>query len=904
MTSALLTAGAGASGRQAVRSSIERFNAEQATAFRSGADTSLLTRERASFIDRLLCAWWSACGLPTAESSGSVSLLAVGGYGRGELAPFSDIDLLVLVDSAANRHDTNSPPAQADASAANVPEHVAEAPGNPMIEAFVAGLWDFGLEIGHAVRTIDECSAVARQDLTIITSLMESRTLAGDDRLRERMRAATAPDLMWTSAEFYHAKIEEQSARHRRFDHIDYNLEPNVKGGPGGLRDIQTVRWVALRHFATSDLADLTALGFMTQDESDVLQKSLRLLTRVRFGLHLLAQRRDDRLGFAYQRDLAPLFGYHDHAGQLAVEQFMHDYYRHVMQVQVVSDVLLKQFDEAVIRAGEVPTITEIDSRFRVLGDYIEIAHAAVFRDDPSALLEIFVILAHRPDIHGVRASTIRSIREHLHLIDERFRKDPRNTALFMRLLRAPHELVSQLTRMRRYGVLGRYLPEFGQIIGQMQHDLFHIYTVDAHTLQVVRNMRRFYNRTTVKQFPVASECTRRLPKIELLYIAGLYHDIGKGRGGDHSSLGARDVRSFCARHGINGEETELVAWLVTDHLVMSSTAQRQDIHDPEVVQTFAARVGNTNRLDYLYALTVADINATNPTLWNSWRATLLRQLYANTRNYLERGHDANQGAFIETLLESALTRLAERDIDRARVDELWDQPLEDYFQRYDADDFVWQTEEMHNHDLSRGALVLVRDLGHLQEGGTEVILYTRNQKNLFAASVAALDQMNLSIQDARIHTTAMGLCFNTYVVLGADGQPIGDDVAFIDHIRDKLTRELRRSDSFPQVVKRRVPRQLKQFAIATTAVIEPSASSDAGPSQLRVTAADRPGLLARLGLIFMEFGINVHAARITTLGERVEDVFYISDGDVALSDPVRSESLRARICTTLDEEL
>ncbi len=880
MTSALLPTGAGATGRQALRSGIERFNAAQATAFRSGADIGQLTRERATFIDGLLCEWWSACGLPTANSPGvGISLLAVGGYGRGELSPFSDIDLLVLLDNSLGA-------------------------GNPLIEAFVAGLWDFGLEIGHAVRTIDECRAVARDDLTIITSLMESRTLTGDDQLRERMRDATGPDVLWSSAEFYHAKIEEQSARHRRFDHIDYNLEPNVKGGPGGLRDIQTVRWVALRHFGTSDLTHLTTLGFMTKDESDVLQKSLRLLTRVRFGLHLLAQRREDRLGFAYQRDLAPLFGYHDRAGQLAVEQFMHDYYRHVMQVQVVSDVLLKQFDEAVIRAGEVPTITDIDSRFRVHNDYIEITHGAVFRDDPSALLEIFVILAHRPDIHGVRASTIRSIREHLHLIDERFRQDPRNTALFMRLLRAPHELVSQLTRMRRYGVLGRYLPEFGQIIGQMQHDLFHIYTVDAHTLQVVRNMRRFYNRTTVKQFPVASECTRRLPKIELLYIAGLYHDIGKGRGGDHSSLGALDVRAFCARHSINDEETDLVAWLVTDHLVMSSTAQRQDIHDPEVVQSFAARVGSTNRLDYLYALTVADINATNPTLWNSWRATLLRQLYANTRNYLERGHDANQGAFIETLLESALTRLAERDIDRARVDELWDQPLEDYFQRYDADDFVWQTEEMHNHDLSRGALVLVRDLGHVQDGGTEVILYTLNQKNLFAASVAALDQLNLSIQDARIHTTASGFCFNTYVVLGADGQPIGDDVAFIDHIRDKLTRELRRKGSFPQVVKRRVPRQLKQFAIATTAEIEPSTGSDAGPSQLRVTAADRPGLLARLGLIFMDFGINVHAARITTLGERVEDVFYISDGDAALTDPARIERLRARICTTLDEEL
>ncbi len=881
--------------RTRVRGAIERFNAEQATAFRSGTDIGQLSRARVAFMDDLLCAAWRDAWRIGPEAAGDdgtaprsppdratrASLLAVGGYGRSELSPCSDIDLLVLLDDDVS--------------------------GGAEVEQFVASLWDFGLDIGHAVRTVSECAAVARQDVTIITSLMEARTIVGDDGLRQRMRSATGPAALWSCADFYRAKMDEQSARHRRFDHIDYNLEPNVKGGPGGLRDIQTVRWVAHRHFGTSELAHLTALGFMTRDECDVLQKSLRLLSRVRFGLHLLAQRREDRLGFEYQRELATIFGYRDRAGQLAVEQFMHDYYRHVMQVQVTSDVLLQHFDETILRGDITLPIAQIDDRFRVHGDYLEIAHAAVFREHPSALLETFVILAHRPDILGVRASTIRSIREHLHLIDDGFRNDPVNTSLFMRLLRSPHELVSQLTRMRRYGVLGRYLPEFGRIIGQMQHDLFHIYTVDAHTLQVVRNMRRFYNRTTIKQFPVASECTRRLPKIELLYIAGLYHDIGKGRGGDNSDLGAHDVRTFCARHGLDTADTELIAWLVTDHLVMSSTAQRQDIHDPDVVLAFAERVGSTHRLDYLYALTVADITATNPTLWNSWRATLLRQLYANTRACLERGLAAEQDDQIETLLDAALSRLAERGIDRARVDALWDQPLEDYFQRhlhhYGADDFVWQTEEMNHHDLSRGPLVLVRDLGHVMEGGTEVVLYTRNQANLFAASVAALDQLNLSIQDARVQTTAGGLCFNTYVVLGADGLPIGSDVAFIDHIRATLTRELRRPDSFPQIVSRRIPRQLRQFAIPTTATIEMQDDDD-GVSELRVTAADRPGLLARLGLIFMHFGIAVHAARITTLGERIEDVFFISDGDGPLIDTARMDELRRQICHTLDEEL
>ena len=868
--------------RDALRATLERYNNDQAASFRDGADVGGLTHERAQFVDRLLIALWqsSDCVVPAGE--GRLSLLAVGGYGRGALSPHSDIDLLVLLA----------------AGAADDPVLTSA------IERFIASLWDLGLDIGHSVRTIAECERVARDDLTIITSLMEARTLCGGDDLRQEMRKATGPTRMWDNAEFYRGKARERAARHRHFDHVDYNLEPNVKGGPGGLRDIQTVAWVCHRQFGTSDIVQLMTLGFINRDEHDILVRAQRFLTRVRFGLHLLAGRREDRLAFDYQRELAAAFGYRPRDGQLAVEEFMHDYYRHVLDVQAVSDVLMQHFDEAILRGNEPEKIVALDAHFRVHGDYIDAAHPGLFRNYPSGLLEIFVILAHRPDIHGVRATTIRLIREHLHLIDDSFRNDPANADLFMRLMRAPHELVTQLSRMRRYGVLGRYLPEFGRVIGQMQHDLFHIYTVDAHTLQVIRNMRRFALRTSQSDYPLACEIAHRLPKIELLYLSGLYHDIAKGRGGDHSELGAGDVVAFCARHGLGEDDAALLAWLVREHLVMSSTAQRQDISDPEVIHTFAARVATIERLDYLFTLTVADITATNPTLWNSWRATLMGQLYRNTRECLQGGlaDPVRKGARIESIEEQALVALERCGVTRAQALHAWDKPPDEYFLRYDVDEIVWQTQEMVRHDLDRGPLVLVRNLGRAQEGGTEVFLYTRWQRNLFAASAAALDQLHLSIQDARIHTSSGGLCFNTCIVLGADGRPIGKDPAFVDHIRDTLTKELRHADAYPQIVSRRVPRNLRQFAIQTA--VDIVARHADGLVEMRVVAADRPGLLARLGMIFMSLDIVVHAARITTLGERIEDVFTIADDDMLASHPERIAALTDQICRRLDEEL
>ena len=849
------------------------------TRFDAGADIYDLLRDRAQAVDAALTRVWHSLPWPE-DADARISLVAVGGYGRAELHPHSDVDLLILT----------------------VDEPDAEL--TPSIERFLTMVWDLNLQVGHSVRPIAECLRLAREDLTIATTLIESRTLTGSDDLRQELTRLLDEGDIWPSKEFFSAKCREQEARHRRFENVEYNLEPNVKQSPGGLRDTQTVRWITRRHFGTDDFAHLVALGFLTAEEHELLSDGQRFLWRVRFGLHVRAGRCEDRLLFDHQRALAERFGYRDREGKLAVEQFMQDYYRTVLAVRGVSDVLLQLFDEEILNKDAEERIEPINERFHVRNDYIEALSSRVFEDDPAALLEIFVLMSNNETIQGVRAGTIRLIRDSLHLIDDAFRNDGGVTHYFMDLLRAPYNLVSQLTRMRRYGVLGAYLPEYGRVVGQMQYDLFHIYTVDAHTMQVIRNMRRFRYESARESFPVAHDCVSRLPKVELLYVAGLYHDIGKGSGADHSSVGALHAREFCRRHRLSSNDSELVAWLVRDHLVMSSIAQRSDISDPKVIQDFARRVKTTARLDYLYALTVADINATNPTLWNSWRATLLRQLYMEARAALQRGLDTplERTQRLRDTIDASVAALKDIGIDRKRALETWDNPDDGYFLQQSVEDIVWQTRVVAAHRLDEGPLVFVRNVtGQVQtEGATQIFLYTQDQANLFAATVAALDQLGLSIHGARIHTSESGLCFNTYLVLDENGLPLGENAARFAQIRDTLANAVSDASSFPGVLHRRVPRALRQFASATEVSVTDDPSGDY--SVLRVLAADRPGLLARLGAIFLEFDLNVMNANITTLGERVEDVFFITDhkGE-RLDDPELIARIEATICERLD---
>ena len=849
-----------------------------AARFWRGEDVECLVAERARFIDAFLAEVWHAFF----HGNSNVALLAVGGYGRGELHPHSDIDLMLLARNSFVLRGRRSQEA---------------------VAAFLRLLWDLKLDIGHSVRTLADCKREASRDVSVVTTMMERRRLTGSDILTRRLDKILSRPVLWPSGRFYRVKREEQEARHAQFDDVEYDLEPNIKGSPGGLRDIQTVGWIARRQFGTADLAELVERSVLTSQERDWLVEGRRFLWRVRFGLHLLTGRREDRLLFDHQRELARRFGYVDTDAQLGVEQFMHDYYRHVLHLREANDIVLQHFDES-LTTRPLPrreVIEPVNERFRLRNRYIEVTRDDVFRKTPAALMEMFVLLANRKDALGVRAATIRLVREHIHLMDDAFRNDPEVTRHFIDLLKAPYTLVSQLTRMRRYGVLGHYIPEFGRIVGQMQHDLFHIYTVDAHTMMVIRNMRRFHAASREADYPLATRVTGNLPKIELLYIAGLFHDIGKGRGGNHSDIGAGEAAEFCRRHGLSDEDIELVAWLVREHLTMSTTAQRKDIHDPEVIDEFARLVLTETRLDYLYALTVADINATNPTLWNSWRATLMGQLYVETRRALRQGLDSprRRSEHVAACRRTALDAAAERGLAEERVLALWDKPGDDFFLHHSPMEVLTITEAALAHDLAGGALVLILDLlGEDGGGASEVFVYAKDRDNLFADSVAAIAGLGLGIQAATVATNASGVCFNSYIVL-KDRGPVPNEANLRDRIRTTVGRAAlgRLTGSKAE---RRLSRRQKQFAAPTE--VQLSTVPDASSSTLRVVAADRPGLLAHIGRLFIELELAVTRARITTLGERVEDVFEVTERDrTAVTERARADDICTRIRDHLD---
>jgi len=829
--------------------------------FLAGQDIRGLIEGRAWFVDQILRAAW---GRFDWNNEAEIALVAVGGYGRGELHPYSDIDLLILLDN-------------------NDQEIFRDA-----IERFLTLLWDIGLEVGQSVRSVQECAEEARADLTVITNLMESRTIAGPERLRQNMLKVTSPSEMWPSKEFFLAKRNEQATRHSKYNNTEYNLEPNVKGSPGGLRDIQTILWIARRQFGSLNLSAILDQGFLTEGEYSLLVAGQEFIWRVRYGLHMLAGRAEDRLLFDHQRSLAALLGYEDSDAKLAIERFMQKYYRVVMSISELSDLVGQHFAEVILWEGDSGDAVPLNSRFLVRDGYLEVTDDSVFKRRPFAILEIFVLLAQHPDIQGVRAETIRLLRDHRHLIDDDFRSDIRNTSLFIELFKCKEGIHRNLRRMNRYGILGRYLPEFGHIVGQMQHDLFHIYTVDAHTLNVIKYLRKLSKPGVAEKYPLASKLVERLPKPELIYIAGLYHDIAKGRGGDHSELGAVDAQEFCARHKLPAWDTRLVVWLVENHLVMSTTAQRKDLSDPQVINDFAQQVGDETHLDYLYVLTVADINATNPTLWNSWRASLLRQLYTETKRALKRGLENPLGREeqIRQTQRAALDNLVRNGTDPDDAEQLWSQLGDDYFMRHSSIDVAWHTEAIIEHPSDGGPLVLIKETTQREfEGGTQIFIYAPDQHDFFAVTVAAMDQLNLNIHDARIITSSSQFTLDTYIVLDADGSPIGNDPERTEEIRQGLINALRNPDDYLTIIQKRVPRQLKHFAFPPQVTIH----NDMQRPQtiIEVVAPDRPGLLARIGQLFLDFDLSVQNAKIATLGERVEDVFFVTNADnQPLSDP------------------
>ncbi len=860
-----------------------QINDDISRALERGVNIRQLVAARACAIDGLLIALFAWFELDKTE----LALFATGGYGRGELSLYSDIDILLLS-----------------------PNDIAPDVSSK-IDSLVAMMWDIGLEPALSVRSVSECLEAAI-DHTVASTLLEARLLAGNEALQNV--PTDVVNQLWSQRDFYEVKIAEAKTRYIQHNATEYNLEPNIKTAPGGLRDIHIVGWVTKRYFRVSKLYDLVQQDFLTEKEFDELNFAEGYLWQIRHYLHELTGRNENKLLFDHQRDIAQRMGYEsqpDDQPNAAVERFMRDYYRCAMQISTLSEMLINHYYETIIEPrlpdDERPKKRTLNARFNQVGDQIAMAHHRVFAQHPEAILEMFLLMGQY-GIKNVRTRTLRALKIAARGIDQNYRDIPEHQALFLANLKEQNYLFHRLRAMNRYGILGNYVPAFGQVTGLMQYDLFHRYTVDTHTLFLIRILHRFTDVRFHQDFPLVSAIFQRIERKEILVLAAMFHDIAKGRGGNHSQLGEIEAIDFCLTHGMSKADAHLVGWLTRYHLLMSMTAQKKDISDPEVVTHFANLVGNVTHLNHLYVLTVADMNATNPQLWNSWRATLMKQLYSQTRRILRADIDAptNRQDMISATRKQAIAMLDNVDhqhMNRDEVLRLWDDLGDEYFLREIAEDIFWHTEAILNHppigyasDADSAPLVVFREHRELALDAVQVFVYTQDQANLFAVTMAVFDQMNLDVLDARIITATRDFALDSYVLLDRSGTLLLEDDRQ-QELKQRLI-DAFKNPTVPKLAHKRIPRQLRHFEVPTLISFEFNEAS--GQHIMSLQTLDQPGLLARVGQVFLQQGIEVHAARITTLGERAEDMFYISDQNDAPLSAAKLTDLEAALQASL----
>ncbi len=802
---------------------------------------------------------WARAGAP----SGS-ALVAVGGYGRAELYPHSDIDLLVLLDR------------QPDEKAAAA------------LSAFVGACWDVGLEIGHSVRTIDECLAESAADLTVRTALLERRLLAGDDATYGRLDARLAEAM--NAGEFMQAKQLEMVQRHVKYQDTPYSLEPNTKESPGGLRDLHVIVWIARAAGLGRNHAELADNGLMTHAEERLYRVNQRMLMRIRAMLHIEAGRREDRLVFDLQAQVARALGFDDRSKRLASERMMQRYYWAAKSVTQLNTILMQNLEDRLFYRLDGEAVP-LDAEFRDRNGLLEAIDPELFKRKPAAILRAFRRLQENPALTGMTTPTLRAMWLARHGINADFRRKAANRRLFLSLLTAERGVTHELRRMNKWSILGRYLPAFRRIVGRMQHDLFHVYTVDQHILMVVRNLRRFQLPEHAHEYPLCSELASSLEKPWLLVIAALFHDIAKGRGGDHSELGKIDATRFCRDHGLSREDTDTVAFLVEQHLTMSTFAQKQDLADPEVISRFAALVGSEERLILLYLLTVADIRGTSPKVWNAWKAKLLEDLFRLARRTLA-GERPATSERLDAKRREAIRLLNLGAVAADDYAAFWDKLDIGYFLRTESQDIAWHTRVLHPHAFTE--VPVVRCRAALSGGGFQVVAYLRDRPELFARICSYFDRKNLSILDARVHTTTHGYALDNFVIVEPSGMAAYRDI--LPLVEAELSETLRRHDPLPAPVRGRISRRSRNFPINPTVELRPDERGHHW--LLSITANDRTGLLYRIALVLERHGVNLYTARITTLGERAEDVFVI-DGP-ALGDPRHELQIEAELLETL----
>jgi len=823
--------------------------------YQDGVSAAALIRLQTSLTDFIVLQVWdkffAASVQPALRVSDDarVALVAVGGYGRGELHPHSDIDITILL------------PDDADLQL------------QEQISAFMTGLWDVGWQIGHSVRAVQECHTLAYADVTVVTNLMEARLLAGSVPLFDSMAAAISPDNMWPSQAYFDAKMVEQNHRRQKYHGNAYRLEPNLKESSGGLRDLQTLLWVSQRHFGTRQWDDLVTQELLDADEFEALTSGLEFLWKIRYLLHHFAKRTEDRLLFDFQRDIAHEFGFSNDTGNAAIEQLMQLYFRHVTELQYLNEIILQGFGGIISGVTAATTPTPINDRFQVRNGFLEVTHDEVFANYPPALLEVFILYSTTAAAEKLRARTVRLIHSNLHLIDDRFRADAITKDYFMRIFRTSTKLTRCIRMMSQYGVMGAYLPAFAAITGRMQYDLFHHYTVDEHTTRVIRNLRRFKLPEANDELPHCSRVMSQIEKPELLYLMGLFHDIAKGRGGDHSALGAADAEQFCREHALDAVDTALVTWGVRYHLIMSVTAQRKDISDPEVIHEFARQVSSIKHLNHLYLLTVADIRGTSPELWNDFKAYLLRDLYEATARVFHRGLENPLDTDQVIALKQHDTRSIMDPGLITRADKLWKNLASSYFLQFKAHEISRHTSAILSHTDTTGPLI--RLLQSTSRGSTEIMIYVPDTHGLFALITATLDQLNLDIQSASLNTSTSGMALDIFYVLEESGEQVTEPVR-MQRVLDQLRLNLSTPDEIPPQGPQRQSRRLRHFTTTPRIVFENNVSS--GLTSVFIEASDGPGILSKIARSFMLTHTRVHSATIVTHGERIEDVFFITD--------------------------
>lgn len=830
--------------------------------FQSGSNVEPLMRALARATDDALKGAWSACDMPD-----SAALVAVGGYGRGELAPYSDVDILVLLPDAS--------------------PHGSDAELNGRVERFIGMAWDLGLDIGSSVRSVEQCIAEAGNDITVQTSLLEARRICGDTQLFQRFSARYHETL--DPRAFFQAKVLEMRQRHAKFQDTPYSLEPNIKESPGGLRDLQLILWIARGAGFGSSWRELDTRGLITEREARELRRNEGFLKALRARLHVIAKRRQDILVFDLQTPLAESFGFKATAAKRASEQLMRRYYWAAKAVTQLATILIQNV-EAQLFPSTSGITRVVNGRFVEKQGMLEIARDDVFEREPHAILEAFLLYEQTRGIKGFSARTLRAIYNARDLMNRDWRRDPENRRLFMGILKQPEGITHAFRLMNQTSVLGRYLLNFRRIVGQMQHDLYHVYTVDQHILMVLRNLRRFAIAEHAHEYPFCSQLMGNFERPWVLYVAALFHDIAKGRGGDHSTLGMADARRFCREHDIGEEDTELVVWLVQQHLTMSQVAQKQDTSDPDVIKQFASVVKTERRLTALYLLTVADIRGTSPKVWNNWKGKLLEDLFRATQAVLG-GAQTDAHSELKSRQEAALALLRLETVPEGAQKRLWDQLDVGYFLRHDPADIAWQTRVLYRHVASEEPIVRARPspIG----AALQVLVYLKDRPDLFAGICAYFDKNGLSVLDARVTTTRHGYALDNFLVAHPDHDGSYRDIANL--VEQQLAALLTDERILPEPSKGRVSRLVRTFPITPRVDLRPD---DRGQYYiLSVSANDRQGLLYSIARVLAQHRIGVQAARINTLGERVEDVFLLDGKSLSNNRTqiqVETELLRA----------